>query len=117
MTLIVAALSAASIVMPSFAATTEFDGQWSVVVHTSTGPCDPSSRFSGQIVNGEIFYSYGSIDVSGRVEASGATKVHVTYSGSHGEAHGHLTPTHGSGTWSGSGPDGYCAGTWEATHK
>jgi len=116
-TLLIAALLVLSIATAPLASTTDFDGPWSVVVHTSTGPCDPAARFSGQIMNGEIYYAYGSIEVTGRVEANGATKVHVTYSGSHGEAHGHLTQTHGSGTWSGSGPDGYCAGTWEATRK
>jgi hypothetical protein len=93
----------------------KYDGQWSVVVYTSSGRCDPSYRFSGQIVNGEISYAYGSIEVSGRVEPSGATHVHVTAGNGHGEAHGHMTATRGSGTWSGEGPDGRCAGTWVAT--
>jgi hypothetical protein len=95
----------------------KFDGPWSVVVYTSTGPCDPSARFSGQIVNSAISYAYGSIEVTGRVEASGATRVQVTYGSAHGEAHGHLTETHGSGTWSGMGPEGHCTGTWSATRK
>jgi hypothetical protein len=72
----------------------KFDGPWSVAVYTTTGPCDPSYRFSGQIVNGDISYAYGSL-----------------------EAHGRMTMTHGNGTWSGVGPDGHCAGTWQATRK
>jgi hypothetical protein len=96
-------------------AATKFDGPWSVVIYTSTGPCDVSNRFSGQIVNGEISYAYGSLEVTGHVEASGTTVVRVTYGSAHGEAHGHLTTTQGSGTWSGDGPDGRCAGTWIAT--
>jgi hypothetical protein len=98
-------------------AETKFDGPWSVVVRTSTGPCDPSARFSGQIVNGEIYYAYGSLEVTGRVEPSGVTRVQVTYGDAHGEAHGHLTPTQGTGTWSGDGPNGRCTGTWSATRK
>jgi len=94
---------------------TKFDGLWSVVVYTSSGPCDASYRFSGQIVNGEISYAYSMIQVSGRVEASGATHVQVTANDAHGEAHGHFTATQGSGTWSGVGPNGRCAGTWVAT--
>jgi hypothetical protein len=112
------AFAASALMRPTEgAAGTQFDGPWSVVVRTSTGPCDASSRFSGQIVNGEIFYAYGSLEVTGHVDASGATSVHVTYGTAHGEAHGRLTPTQGSGTWSGSGPDGRCTGTWDATHK
>ncbi len=96
-------------------ATGKYDGMWSVTVYTTSGPCDPAQRISGQIVNGEISYAYGSLDVTGHVEPSGATRVHVTYGSAHGEAHGHMTPTQGSGTWSGDSPDGRCAGTWSAT--
>ena len=115
--LILAATLAASALTPTTnaGAGTQFDGQWSVVVYTSSGPCDASYRFSGQIVNGEISYAYSMIQVNGRVEPSGATHVVVTASDAHGEAHGHMTATHGSGTWSGIGPNGRCAGTWVAT--
>jgi len=116
---LLAALVAASALTPSRPAYAEgkFDGPWSVVVYTSTGPCDPSARFSGQIVNGQISYAYGSLEVTGRVESSGATAVQVTYGSARGEAHGRLTETHGSGTWSGMGPEGHCTGTWAATRK
>jgi hypothetical protein len=93
----------------------KYDGLWSVTVYTTSGPCDPAQRFSGQIVNGAISYAYGSLDVTGRVEPSGATSVRVTYGSAHGEAHGHMTLTQGSGTWSGDSPDGRCTGTWSAT--
>ena len=114
---------AASVVASSLTATTcafaetKFDGPWSVAVYTTTGPCDPSYRFSGQIVDGAISYAYGSLEVTGRVDASGATFVRVTAGNSRGEAHGRMTMTHGNGTWSGIGPDGHCAGTWHATRK
>jgi len=115
--LLLAATFAASALTPAayVHAAAKYDGQWSVVVYTSIGPCDASYRFSGQIVNGEISYAYGSLEVTGHVEASGATSVRVTTGSAHGEAHGHTTATHGSGTWSGDGPDGRCAGTWIAT--
>jgi hypothetical protein len=94
---------------------TIYDGAWSVVVYTASGPCDPSYRISGQITDGRIYYAYGSIEVSGRVAAGGDTHVHVTAGSSHGEARGHMTATRGNGSWSGQGPDGRCAGTWVAT--
>jgi outer membrane lipoprotein-sorting protein len=98
-------------------AESKFDGSWSVAAYTTTGSCDPSYRFSGQIVNGDISYAYGSLEVTGRVEANGNTIVRITAGTGHGEAHGRMTLTHGGGTWSGVGPDGHCAGTWEARRK
>jgi hypothetical protein len=114
---LLAATLAASALMPAAIghAATNFDGQWSVVVYTSNGPCEASNRFSGQIVNGEISYAYGSLEVTGRVEPGGTVLVQVTYGSAHGEAHGHMTATHGGGTWSGDSPDGHCTGTWSAT--
>lgn len=96
-------------------ASTKYDGAWSVVIYTASGPCDPSYRISGEITNGEIFYAYGSLEVKGHIEPSGTTHVHVTAGNGHGEAHGHMTATHGSRTWSGDGPNGRCTGTWTAT--
>lgn len=104
-----------SMPMKDARAGSKYDGQWSVIIFTSTGTCDPSYRISGQIVNGEISYAYGSVVVMGHVLASGATVVRVTAGDRHGEAHGHMTASHGNGTWSGQGPDGHCAGTWIAT--
>jgi hypothetical protein len=110
-------VASASTWTTSALAETRFDGPWSVAVYTTTGPCDPSYRFSGQIVDGAISYAYGSLEVTGRVEASGAAFVRVTAGARRGEAHGRMTVTHGNGTWSGIGPDGHCAGTWNAIRK
>jgi len=95
----------------------KFDGPWSVVILTTAGKCDASYRISGQIVNSGIYYSYGSLAVTGHVQENGATVVHVTYGTDHGEAHGRLLATYGTGTWSGNGPDGRCSGTWVATRS
>ncbi len=113
---LVATLAASGLAQAGDARTTaKYDGAWSVVVYTSSGPCEAAHRFSGQIVNGEISYAYGSLEVTGHVDPSGATKVHVIYGSARGEAHGHMTTMQGSGTWTGDGPDGRCAGTWSAT--
>lgn len=93
----------------------KYDGAWSVTVYTTSGPCEAAQRFSGQIVHGEISYAYGSLEVTGHVETSGATIVRVLYGTARGQAHGHMTATQGGGTWSGDGPNGHCAGTWMAT--
>lgn len=115
--LLLAATLAALVSAPAAAvqAAGKYDGLWSVVVYTSKGPCDVSTRFSGQIVNGEISYAYGSLEVTGHVDANGSTLVRVIYGSAHGEAHGHMSLTRGSGTWTGNGPDGRCTGTWMAS--
>ncbi len=110
-----AGIAAATAAAVSALASTKYDGQWSVVVYTTSGPCDPSYRFSGQISNGEISYAYGSLEVSGRVDANGNTHVRVTSAQGHGEARGRMTERRGAGTWNGNGPNGACAGTWMAT--
>jgi hypothetical protein len=117
--LLAATFAAAALTQATLAraATTEFDGSWSVVVLTTSGPCDPSYRFSGQIIRGAISYAYNSLEVTGHVEANGTTFVKVIYGDAHAEAHGRLSATHGSGTWSGNGPDGRCAGTWRSTRE
>jgi hypothetical protein len=116
--LVAATIAATALLpVPYGRAATRFDGAWSVVVLTTSGRCDPSYRFSGQIVNGEISYAYGSIEVKGSVVSSGAVFVRVSGSSGHAEAHGHFTVVQGSGTWHGEGPDGHCAGTWSATRS
>jgi hypothetical protein len=98
-------------------AATKYDGAWSVVIATRTGPCDASYRFSGEIVNGVILYSglFGSINFTGRVNSRGAAYVRVSSGSNYATAYGRMTVTRGSGTWRGRGPNGYCTGTWSAT--
>ena len=110
-----AAAIAAAASAVSALASSKFDGPWSVVVYTMSGSCDASYRISGQIVNGEISYAYGSITVTGHVDANGTTHVRVSSAQGHGEAHGRMTESRGAGTWSGHGDNGPCAGTWIAT--
>lgn len=112
-------LAAAVLTLPVYAhaATTKFDGTWSVVAMTTSGPCDASYRFSGQIKGGAVHYEYQQLRIVGRVEANGVTSVRMTYGTAHAEGRGRLTETHGSGTWSGVGPDGHCTGTWTSTRE
>jgi hypothetical protein len=43
----------------SGAAIAAFDGRWSVVIGTRSGPCDPQYRFGVRIINGNITYEGG----------------------------------------------------------
>jgi len=118
MILLVASLAASALTQATYVrAGTKFDGEWSVVVVTRTGPCDAAYRFSGQIVNGIIQYNggLGPIDFSGRVRPNGAAFLRVSSGSNYAVAQGRLRARNGSGNWRGQGPQGFCAGTWSAT--
>jgi hypothetical protein len=101
---------------PSAAArTTTFDGSWSVLIVTESGLCDRSYRYGVQITNGNV--SSGSASgatLQGRVAPNGNVQVNVSAGGQSAEGQGRMSPNIGTGTWSGQGPGGGCAGTWLA---
>jgi hypothetical protein len=116
--LLTATVTAAALTQATYVrAATKFDGNWSVVVVTRSGPCDASYRFSGQIVNGAIVYSGGSINLFGRVRPSGAAYLRVSSGEGFATASGHLSATNGSGTWYGSSSGSRCSGTWSAARS
>jgi hypothetical protein len=105
----------ASAFAPTASAATKFDGAWSVLIVTRAGPCDPSYRFGGQIINGIIYYTGGGpVSLTGRVAASGAISVTVSSGPNHAVGSGRLTARSGGGTWRGQGPGGACSGSWSA---
>jgi hypothetical protein len=96
-------------------AATKFDGSWSVVVFTRNGPCDAAYRLSGQIINGAIVYNgIGSVAIAGRVRPNGAASLRVSSGEGYAVASGHMTATHGSGSWYGRTSQGRCSGSWTA---
>src|SRR5262249_60310561 len=60
-TILLAATVAAAILTQAtyVRAATKFDGNWSLVVYTRSGPCDASYRLAGQIVNRAAGYGGG----------------------------------------------------------
>jgi hypothetical protein len=113
--LLAAIVTAAALTQATYVrAAGKFDGNWSVVVYTRSGPCDAAYRFSGQIVNGAIVYGGGGIELYGRVRPSGAASLRVSSGSAYAVASGHLTATHGSGSWYGQAAGGRCSGTWVA---
>jgi hypothetical protein len=97
----------------------KFDGNWSVVVVTRSGPCDAAYRFSGQIFNGAIAYGggLGSVDFAGRVRPNGAALLRVSSGANYAVASGRLGAARGSGTWRGQSSSGRCSGVWSATRS
>jgi hypothetical protein len=92
-----------------------FDGDWSVVITTQSGACDPSFRYGLRISNGQVLNNGSSnVDVQGRVTPKGMVRVDVQGGGQWASGTGRLDLTRGSGVWQGQGNAGDCTGTWAA---
>jgi hypothetical protein len=118
MILLAATVTAAALTQATYVrAASKFDGNWSVVVMTRSGPCDAAYRFSGQIFNGAIAYGggLGSVDFAGRVRPNGAALLRVSSGANYAVASGRLGAARGSGTWRGQSSSGRCSGVWSAT--
>jgi hypothetical protein len=97
---------------------TAFDGDWSVLIMTRSGGCDPSYRYGVRIANGDVIYDGGGpVDLQGHVFSNGSVRVFVSGAGQHAEGLGRLTRTTGTGSWHGEGSLGSCAGVWEAERR
>jgi len=98
---------------------TVFDGNWSVVINTESGPCDPQYRFGVQIINGAVVYEGGGpANVQGQVSPNGAVWVSVSSGGQQASGQGRLARNGGGGgTWRGQGVSGACAGNWQAARR
>jgi hypothetical protein len=95
-----------------------FDGDWSVVINTEVGGCDPQYRFGVQIINGNVVYESGPANLQGQVAPNGAVWVSVSAGGGQrADGQGRLSRNVGTGTWRGQGPGGSCAGTWQAARR
>jgi hypothetical protein len=93
----------------------KFDGNWNVLIVTSSGPCDRSYRFGLSIRNGDIFYNGSApVNLNGRVSGNGSLRVHVSAGAQSANGAGRLSREHGRGQWSGTGSSGSCTGSWTA---
>jgi len=93
-----------------------FDGPWSVVVVTRSGPCDQTYRYGLMIKGSSVTYlGGGAVSVSGHVSPNGAVSVSVSTGNQSAHGSGRLSNGSGGGTWSGRGPSGTCSGTWSAS--
>jgi hypothetical protein len=99
-------------------ASNAFDGDWSVLIETRTGACDPAYRYGVQIQNGEILNGGSApVTLEGHVAPSGVVRVSVAAGGQEAHGAGRLSRTSGSGSWQGQGSAGTCAGTWVAERR
>jgi hypothetical protein len=96
------------------AASTVFDGSWSVVIYTRSGACDRAYRSGVQIRNGIISSDAGGFNMNGSVSAKGAVRANVSAGSQSANGSGRLSRNSGGGVWRGQGNAGQCSGTWTA---
>jgi hypothetical protein len=100
------------------AAGTNFDGNWSVLIVTKSGPCDPGYRYGLSIRNGRVFYEGSApVNVNGEVNGTGAVNVRVSAGSQGANGWGRLGRDFGNGSWRGLGSSGSCSGSWTAEKR
>ena len=98
-------------------ARTPFDGIWTVLIVTTSGDCDRAYRYGISIVDGDVRYDGGVVNMSGRVAENGAVRVDLSTGSARASGSGRLTRNAGSGKWSGATSTSQCSGYWEATRR
>ena len=112
----VAAVAAAA--APAAAARTNYDGSWSVLIVTNSGPCDRGYRYGLSIRGGRVFYEgSAAVNVDGRVAPNGRVQVRVWAGSQSASGAGRLSSNYGSGTWRGAGSSSSCEGSWTAERR
>lgn len=113
----VLALGSAAVASPAIARTA-FDGDWSVLIVTHGGACDPAYRYGVRITDGTVINDGTSAAaVQGRVTARGAVRVTVRSGNQWADGSGRLSSNRGGGVWKGQSLSGSCSGTWEAERR
>jgi len=111
------ALACTAFAAPAFAASA-YDGNWSVVIATTGGGCEPSFRYPVAITNGMVVNGgEAAVTVQGRVTPRGAVRVSVQSGNQWANGSGRLGMNRGGGVWRGQGSAGACQGTWAAMRR
>ena len=95
------------------AASTPYDGSWSLTIYTQRGACDPAYNFQVQITNGRVWHP-NLVRLRGRVSSGGGVHVTVSAGGRYASGSGKLSRTVGRGRWSGHAGRDRCSGYWIA---
>jgi hypothetical protein len=115
----VSVIAAAIVAAPALAgAQAAFNGTWSVLIITDSGPCDRAYRYPLRVNNGRVTYAgQADFNVSGQVNRNGAVEVTVSRGDQRATGSGRLGGGSGSGTWRGAGSSSACSGTWTAERR
>jgi hypothetical protein len=109
--------SMAVIAMPNADAASKFDGTWSAVFRTKSGPCQPAYRGAVQVVDGIMEVAAAGGSLSGRVLSNGSVKATGYMGANYGAASGRVSGNSGGGTWRARMESGSCAGVWTAQRR
>ena len=117
--LLIGSLCVAAVIaaMPSANAASTFDGNWSAVFRTKSGPCQPAYRGAVQVVNGIIQVASTAGSLSGRVSRNGSVRATGYMGANYGVASGRVSSNFGSGTWRAHLESGNCVGVWTAQRR
>jgi len=97
---------------------TNYDGNWSVLIVTNSGPCDRGYRYGLSIRGGRVSYEgSASVNVNGSVNGNGVVQVRVSAGSQGATGVGRLSRDYGEGSWRGVGSSGSCSGTWTAERR
>ena len=97
---------------------TGYDGNWSVLIVTNSGPCDRGYRYGLSIRGGRVFYQGSlAVNVDGQVSGNGFVRVRVSAGSQGATGVGRLSRDYGEGSWRGDGSAGSCSGTWTAERR
>jgi hypothetical protein len=109
--------AAAIVAMPGANAASKFDGTWTAVFRTRSGPCQPAYRGAVQVVDGvmEVGGTMGSL--IGRVSRNGSVRATGYMGANYGVASGRVSVNFGSGTWRAHTQSGNCVGVWNAQRR
>ena len=114
----VAGLALAAVLTSPASARTVYDGNWSVLIVTKRGECDPAYRYRLSIRDGQVFYQGSApVNVRGRVSGAGRVDVKVSAGARGASGSGRLSRVYGEGEWRGIGSMRSCRGTWSAKRR
>ena len=100
---------------PSAKAEGKFDGRWSAVLVTKSGPCDAAYRGAVQVINGIVEVEGANNVLSGRVSPNGSVTVRGSMGANlYGVAWGRLSGNSGGGRWRVHMQNWKCFGVWTA---
>ena len=114
---VLSTLLAASSASTAFARSI-YDGDWSVLIITQSGSCDPTYRYGVLINDGVVVYDgTAPITLQGRVTPKGVVRVILQAGSQWADGSGRLTRNRGAGVWKGQGTTTLCAGVWQAERR
>ena len=104
---------------PGANARSRFDGRWSAVLRTQSGPCQPAYRGAVEVANGVMVVAgiTAGNGLSGRVSPNGSVRATGYMGSNYGVASGRLSGNSGGGTWRARMENGSCSGVWTARRQ